>query len=85
MTIVRSSNVPGPRQPNARGEEPALPDAEETSWDETYDDASEVAQAYPVRRIRNQAVADQLLADTRWQEICETISTPGALGRHYLD
>ena len=85
MTIVRSSNVPRPRQPDRRGEKPALPYAEDTSWDETYDDASEVAQAYPVRRIRNQTVADQLLADTRWQEICETISTHGALGRHYLD
>ena len=53
--------------------------------DETYDDASAVAQAYPVRRLPDQAIADRLLADTRWQEVCEGISTHGGLDRHYLD
>lgn len=84
MTLVRSSNVPRPRQPRRR-ESPALPYAKATPPDETYDDASEVAQAYPVRRLPDQAIADRLLADTRWQEVCEGISTHGGLDRHYLD
>ena len=84
MTLVRSSNVPRPRQPRRR-ESPALPYAEATPPDETYDDASAVAQAYPVRRLPDQAIADRLPADTRWQEVCEGISTHGGLDRHYLD
>ena len=80
--------MPRPRRLLRRERTAALPYADEASWDETYDDADEVAQDYPARRLPHQsqqAIADKMLADTRWQEICEEISTHGGLDRHYLD
>ena len=76
--------MPKPRRRDRR-ERVGLPYAEASGVDETYDDAAELAKTYPVRRLPNQAVADRLLTETRWQEICEGISLHGNLDRHYLD
>ena len=90
MTIVRSYHIRRRRvsafdAAAPAGERVGLPYAEASSPAETYADASRLAQTYPVRPLPHQDVADKLLIDTRWQEICEEISMHGALDRHYLD
>jgi hypothetical protein len=62
-----------------------VPYAEVPSPGEAYEDAADLAQRYPVRPLRYQEVADRMLSDARWQQICEEISTHGALDRRYLD
>ncbi len=84
MTRVKSSSVPTPRR-RRHGDHLALPYAEPSTPEEAYQDASELAGSYPVRRLPHQDVADKLLSDTRWQQICEEISSHGALDRRYLD
>ncbi|MEP6667485.1 MAG: hypothetical protein ABJA81_13645 [Nocardioidaceae bacterium] len=62
-----------------------LPYAEPSSLEDVYDDARLLALRYPVTRLPQQALIDRLSHETRWQQLCEEISTHGALTRPYLD
>jgi hypothetical protein len=80
------SHMSGPT-PRAQddAEHVALPYAEGSSPAEAYDDASLVAQTYPVVRLPHHEIADRMIGEARWQQICEEISSHGALERNYLD
>ena len=60
-------------------------DGELLAPEEAYDDAAVMALDYPLVRLRHRSTVDRLAKETRWQEICEEISTHGALERPYLD
>jgi hypothetical protein len=77
-------SAPTPRR-HRDAEHVALPYTESSTLDEAYDDATQVARAYPVVRLPHQDIVNKMVGDARWNEICEEISTHGALERPYLD
>ncbi len=77
-------SVLGPRgRIDAEHAEP--PDDEDPTLSEAYDDAFHLALTYPVVRLPLARLVDREVSDSRWQQICEQISSHGSLGRSYLD